>query len=224
MKLYDTKEETYFTKVRHDIISLFPHINDIKVLEIGAGGGDTLVYLKTKGIAQEVVGVDIFELPNTNQSHLAIDKFIYCDIEKMPLDLPKNHFDVLICGDVLEHLVDPWAVLRKVQEHLKINGVLIVSVPNIRFYAAITNIVLKGDFKYDPLGGVLDKTHLRFFCKKNVYELMDLPGFSLKSVTPIQKFPGHESSWKVKIFNLITLKYFDDFFVSQYIAISEKTE
>ncbi len=97
-----------------------------------------------------------------------------------------------------------------------------MSVPNIRFYKVLYKIIFKGDFQYDPLGGVLDKTHLRFFCKKNLVDLVSLPNFKFELVTSIQRFPGHPMSWKVNLFNKLTLMIFDDFFASQFIAVSKK--
>ncbi|WP_161492694.1 MULTISPECIES: class I SAM-dependent methyltransferase [Spirosoma] len=222
MSLYKIKQEEYFTRVRHDLVSLMPKTGSIKVLEIGSGGGDTLVYLKHSNRASEVVGVDVFKLEGTNQDHELIDQFIIADIENQELDLEKEYFDAIICGDVLEHLVDPWTVLSKVEKFLKPGGQLIVSVPNIRFYKVLYKIIFKGDFQYDPLGGVLDKTHLRFFCKKNLVDLVSLPNFKFELVTSIQRFPGHPMSWKVNLFNKLTLMIFDDFFASQFIAVSKK--
>ncbi|MGB3617248.1 MAG: methyltransferase domain-containing protein [Catalinimonas sp.] len=121
-------------------------------------------------MAGEVVGVEVMELPGTNQDHPVIDRMILGNVETMTLDLPTNHFDVVLCGDVLEHLVDPWAVVDQVATYLKPGGVWITSLPNIKSYWVLYQLLLKSDFAYAEQG-ILDKTHLRLFCKKNSVHL-----------------------------------------------------
>jgi len=82
MEFYSQKEQLYFTNARIDLISLMPDRKDNKVLEIGAGGGDTLIEIKKKGLASEVVGIELMEMAGTNQKDPAIDRFLICDIEK----------------------------------------------------------------------------------------------------------------------------------------------
>ncbi|MEN2983917.1 MAG: class I SAM-dependent methyltransferase, partial [Dictyoglomaceae bacterium] len=92
LKFYEKKDKGYFSGIRWDIIKLFPPINNAKVLEIGAGEGDTLIKLKELGLAKEVVGVDLIQLDNSNQNH-------------------QEYFDLIICADVLEYLYDHWNVI-----------------------------------------------------------------------------------------------------------------
>lgn len=222
MKYYSEKANTYYTNVREDLISLMPNRSQQKVLEIGAGGGDTVVAIKERGLASEVVGVDLFALPQTNQQHPFIDRFIVCDIEKDELGYPDSYFDTVICGDVLEHLVDPWSVVNKLIRYLKVGGSLIISVPNIRYYKVMFKILGQGDFGYDPKGGILDKTHLRFFCRKNVVQLLTTPELKLQKIMPIDYHPQYKFSTKVKVFNTLTGRMFENFFVHQYLGVATR--
>lgn len=222
MQYYSEKFQTYYNNVREDLIALLPKDSTQRILEIGAGGGDTLVAIKDRGLAEEVIGVDLFHLPNTNQENKIIDNFIIADIEKENLPFEESYFDAIVCGDVLEHLVDPWQVIKKLGVYLKPEGKIIVSVPNIRNYKALSKIIFKGDFAYDPHGGILDKTHLRFFCKKNVSQLFDNALYNFEKVIPINDFPKYSFSKKLQLGNALTGKMFEEFFVSQYLGVATR--
>ncbi len=142
MEFYEQKEIQYFSHPRTDIISFIPP-GQHAILEIGAGGGDTLIELKKRGLAKEVVGVELMHLENSNQKNPQIDKLLFGNVENMELPFAKEYFDVIICGDVFEHLVDPWTVLEKITPFLKVGGLLITSIPNIRIKNALIKVFLK---------------------------------------------------------------------------------
>ena len=81
--------------------------------------------------------------------------------------LPDNNFDVVIFNDVLEHFENPWAVLENVKTKLNASGVVVASIPNVAYITNLVELILKKDWRYKPEGGILDKTHLRFFTKKS---------------------------------------------------------
>ncbi|ARK10407.1 methyltransferase domain-containing protein [Fibrella sp. ES10-3-2-2] len=220
---YVDKALTYYTQPRRDLVSLLVANPSQKVLEIGAGGGDTLLYIKEQKAAAEVVGVDIFRLENTNQNHPLIDNFLVLDIEREALNYPEAYFDAIVCGDVIEHLVDPWAAIRKLSAHLKPGGLFIISTPNFRHIDNFMAINVRGDFKYNPDGGLLDKTHLRFFCKKNIRDLVITNELRFKSITRINAFPQNPSRWWVRIFDALTFNLFEEFTVLQYVVVGERT-
>lgn len=208
-RLYADKGDRYFSNVRKDIIALVPdELN--KVLEVGCGSGSTLFALKEMGRASEIVGIDINKYCTTQ-----LDKFISGNIEEMNLPYPQEYFDIIIFGDVLEHLIDPWRVVRTMRNYLKENGALIASIPNIREVKTVFQIMLLGDFKYVG-AGILDKTHLRFFCKKNILKLFNDNGFIIEEII-------HNNLGKKRnLFNSLTLRFFEDFLVTQYIVYCKK--
>ena len=218
--LYQDKETHYFSTIRKDIIRLLPHNPSQKILEIGAAKGDTLVYIKQNKLAQEVVGVDIFEMSGTNQSNSQIDAFHIANIESDGLEyLKQNYFDVIICGDVLEHLLDPWAAVNKLSQFLKKGGVFIASLPNIRHRSAIKKIFLKGDFGYTS-EGLFDKTHFRFFCKKNSIALFNTNDLKVEKCLPI--FFYNKWSIPAKLINTIPFKIFEEFISMQFLISASK--
>ena len=224
--LYDHKEAAYFSPVRtdlvrNDLIALLPINPSQKVLEIDAAKGDTLVFIKENNLAAETVGVDLFELPNTNQTHPIIDSFHIADIEKDEFTfLQKNYFDVIICGDVLEHLIDPWSAINRLSQFLKSGGVFIASIPNIRHHSALRKIFLKGSFKYDPKGGLFDKTHFRFFCKKDAIALLNTGNLKVTACLPI--FYNNKLNSPAKGINAITFGLLEQFISLQYLVVAKK--
>lgn len=82
----------------------------------------------------------------------------------------KKFFDVIICADVLEHLIFPEQFLSKVQMLLKEEGKIIISLPNVA-HASIKANLLLNDFSYTQMG-ILDKTHLHFYTYKSIAEFL----------------------------------------------------
>ena len=214
MNYYKTKESNYYSGTRMDVISFLEHGSQKKVLEIGAGGGDSLCFIKENKLEEEVVGVELFELQNSNQSNPLIDKFIHGNIEHESLDLELEYFDVIILADILEHLVDPWKTVEYVSGFLKKGGKIITSLPNIQDFKTMIKIYVKGDFRYRE-DGVLDKTHLRFFCKKNMIQLLTTNRLEVKSAIPAFKIRQDRNGRK--LFNRLTLGLIEPYLSIQYI-------
>ena len=80
------------------------------------------------------------------------------DVEHMEFPWPKEFFDYMVFGDVLEHLDDPQTVLVRLSRHLKQGGHIIVSMPNIKHYSVMIPLLLEDKFHYEE-EGILDKTH-----------------------------------------------------------------
>src|SRR3954451_18872504 len=99
MNFYAEKGTGYFTNARFDLIKLLPENPENKVLELGAGGGDTLVEIKKRKLAKEVTGVELMQIPVSNQSHKLIDRLIIADVQKQDLPLPVSYFDAILIGD-----------------------------------------------------------------------------------------------------------------------------
>lgn len=216
--MYDTKDQAYFSNIRDDLISLIPpSFVNCNVLEVGCGNGSTLHKLKHLGIAKTTTGIEIF--PSKKNHYDSLDHFIADDIEKMviPTSLDGS-FDLILLGDILEHLIDPWSALKKISDLLAPNGLLLVSIPNIRYYKVLQSIVWRGDFHYEE-AGILDQTHLRFFCKKNIINLVKNCNLEVDLIT--SSF-DKESAGKRYWLNKILFNKLHDFFVYQYIIRAKK--
>jgi 2-polyprenyl-3-methyl-5-hydroxy-6-metoxy-1,4-benzoquinol methylase len=229
--LYRNKERGYFNLPRLDLLEMLPAGGGLKLLELGAGDGATLRTAKARGIASYVVGIDITDLavqaaPTAGGAAGTVaprdglppvDRFLVGNVEEMELDLPAGHFDAVLCADVLEHLVDPWRVVRRLAHHLRPGGLLLSSIPNIRNHRALSQIVLGGDFHYTE-AGLLDRSHLRFFCRKNIRELFVQAGLVVEAMETNMGAYG----LRHKAINALTLGLLEDFFVLQYRTRARK--
>jgi 2-polyprenyl-3-methyl-5-hydroxy-6-metoxy-1,4-benzoquinol methylase len=220
--VYEKKEEFYFDSIRKDLLELIPETNRGGVLlEIGAGKGNTLHFAKTHHYASEVHGIELCKIDNSFQKNDQLDSFTIGDIETMDIDFDSGRFDVILCGDVLEHLKEPHSVLKRLSPLLRPNGVIIASIPNIREVNTLKSIVFQGDFKYTDTG-ILDRTHLRFFCKKNIVELFTDNGYDLLQIGDLNW--QRAKSWKFRFFEFLTMKKFEDFFITQYYVVTKKND
>lgn len=215
---YENKTSDYYTNIRKDLVSMIEHKKDLKVLEVGAGFGETLFYLKQQGIASEAIGLDIFEDMAKKDQYKNIDGFIFGNIEELELPQFNERFDVILLADVLEHLIEPGLVLEKLKKYLKPNGEILVSMPNIRHYSAFVKIFIKGNFDYQE-SGIFDYTHRRFFCKKNIRELLESNFKVRKESSSLEFYKGRSGA---KFFNKLTFGLFEEFLTVQYLYKAEK--
>lgn len=211
---YSHKSTDYFSNIRKDLVGLIDtKKTGLRVLEIGAAYGETLYYLKQIGIAAEVVGIDIFEDKTNPQNYKQTDRFIFGNLEELEFPEYEGYFDLIMLPDVLEHVADPSIILKKIQHYLKDEGEIIVSMPNIRHYSALYKVFLKGSFDYEE-SGIFDYTHLRFYCRKNIAELLTSNGYQITlEQSAIKNFKGRSAA---KVINTITFRLFEEFFSYQY--------
>ncbi len=164
----DLAPRRYFEAVRHDLIEIVEGVG-LRILEIGCGTGATGAALLESGIASEVVGIE-FEPTSAAAARKVLTEVHEVDLEEFdPATL--GTFDVVLIGDVLEHLIDPWHVVKNLSGVLRRSGQFIVSIPNARCYAFWVPIVLRGRFDYAE-SGILDRTHVRWFTRSTAIELL----------------------------------------------------
>ncbi|MDB5666262.1 MAG: ubiG 2 [Cypionkella sp.] len=120
-------------------------------------------------------------------------------------------FDVILCLDVLEHLADPWSVVRRLHEALAPDGVIVASIPNIRYFEASFPLFFRGKWTLRD-SGVLDRTHLRWFVKQTACELMTSSGLVLEKAIS-KPGRGRKMKWVMRA----TLGLLNDFFTVQFL-------
>jgi 2-polyprenyl-3-methyl-5-hydroxy-6-metoxy-1,4-benzoquinol methylase len=147
------------------------------VLDVGCAAGDTAEALVARGCT--VSGVDI-DAEAAESARDVLDELVIANIDRNPLSehFKAESFDAIIFGDVLEHLVDPWATLRDAATLLRPEGRILVSIPNVA-HAAVRLALLHGNWDYTDKG-LLDRTHLRFFTLETVCELLEGAGLQIE--------------------------------------------
>ena len=165
---------------RSDIIKLIP--NKVgRVLDIGCSIGELGRDLKGKRRV-EVVGIELNERMTAIAAE-KLDQVITGDIEKIDLNdyFYPDYFGCIIFADILEHLKDPWGVLRKSVKFLADEGIIVASIPNVRHYTTILSLAFAGFWPYRERG-IHDRTHLRFFTLRNITEMFENAGLKIVRV------------------------------------------
>jgi 2-polyprenyl-3-methyl-5-hydroxy-6-metoxy-1,4-benzoquinol methylase len=209
----------YFEEPRWDIIGLIPN-GPHRVLQVGCGCGATLLKLMELGKAREIFGIEINQ-DVASEAPPELDVHVQ-DAERVEAPYPPKYFDYIIFADVLEHFSDPWSVVRKYRDLLKLGGSMISSVPNIRFYQVLLDLILFDKFEYQEYG-ILDDTHLRFFTKKEVKKLFQNEDMVIQEVSANVYIPVWKRRIKSTLFKKIAQKLPGSaFFTLQYIIKTKK--
>lgn len=149
-----------------------------RVLDLGCATGYLSEAIAAKGC--EVVGVEM-DADAAHQaqrfcSHLLVGDAGDPDL----LDRLPGTFDIVVCADILEHLSDPWTVLRILGKTLNPQGKLLVSLPNVSYWKMRFDL-LRGRFNYTDTG-LLDRTHLRFFTVNSFRSVARDCGYSIQQM------------------------------------------
>lgn len=166
------KDSCYFEFPRPEVLALVPTTAQ-RILEIGCGAGRLGEALKKRQQA-EVIGVEL----NAEAARRAagrLDQVVLGNIETDEFRFTDGSFDTVICADVLEHLRNPLALLKRVRSWLSPSGVLVVSLPNVRNWTVIASL-LEGNWTYEA-AGLLDEDHVRSFTKREMEKLLFRAGF-----------------------------------------------
>lgn len=171
----------YSNMIKFDLINNIENDRNEKlnILEVGCGTGATLLELKSRYKNSEIYGIEISEGASKISNNIC--NLINADIEQTCLPYEDNFFDYIILGDVLEHLNNPWNAISNLKRHLKKDGCIIASIPNIMHVSVMKNLI-KGHFTYTD-AGILDRTHLRFFTLAEVQKMFMNGGYDVSEVT-----------------------------------------
>lgn len=152
-----------------------------RVLDVGCATGYLGEVLKRRGC--EVVGVEI-DPTSAAKAAEVLDDVLVADLERVDLAqaFGPASFDVVVFGDVLEHLRDPLTLLRSSVGLLRPGGSVVVSVPNVA-HGAVRLALLQGRWQYLDRG-LLDRTHVTFFTRTSLLRLMADAGLAVVDMWP----------------------------------------
>lgn len=175
MKLTNTSEyNKSYIGLRNDLIKYVPKGKHI-ILDVGCALGLNGKFLLDNKYANEVIGIE-YDEDMALEAASNISK-IFCgdlndDMFRESILKGNYNFDYILFGDILEHLYDPSKVLTELKSMLKPNGRIIISLPNIGHIELFIQVFIKGTWPKNERG-IFDKTHLRWFTRKDVYSLAE---------------------------------------------------
>ncbi|MBP1150029.1 MULTISPECIES: class I SAM-dependent methyltransferase [Methylocaldum] len=209
-----------YTGLRLDLLR---HVkgNNLSILDIGCATGANAEFLRNQKVGSYFEGIEI----DSEMAALAkqnMDKVIVGDIEEVSVfdQISERSFDVILIGDVLEHLRNPWRILGELATKLKSQGIVIFSVPNIRHIDVFIHVFLKGYWPYNERG-IFDKTHIRMFTKHNILELIDFANLSLIDIDRNYRYRDAIGS-KFPFYGGVLKALFPDLYTFQFVVVCEK--
>lgn len=213
-ELYANKEVNYFSLERQ-IFKDAVKENGLKILDIGCGTGILGAHFK-KNQNATVYGVEIsrsaYEKASKN-----LDRVIRGNIETLEIDFERDFFDVIVMGDVVEHLVNPIDTIRRLLPFLRPGGKIHITVPNVRHWSVVKPLLFSDNWEYKDWG-ILDYTHMKFFTKRSFSEMLN----KIDQLTIIRLERVIQKGSKSSVFNLLTFNVFSGFLASHTFVSLEK--
>jgi methionine biosynthesis protein MetW len=232
--MFDRKDTSYIISdsfielILHDKVNPLNKICDLiedgsRVLDIGAGNG-LLSQLLTK--KNKVVFIDGVE-PNETGANIARQyyrNFFTGYVEDYIDEIKWDEYDFIIMADVIEHLVNPTSLLLCISQKVPPSAKIILSIPNISF-GSVRISLMNGNFDYVD-SGLLEKTHVRFYTRKTINQLLNNVGMQIEQLLFVKrKVFRSEITIKKNIRNFFLFLFFigdETAFIYQYVIVLSK--
>jgi 2-polyprenyl-3-methyl-5-hydroxy-6-metoxy-1,4-benzoquinol methylase len=164
---------------RTEVLPFVPR-SATSILDVGCGTGGFGVSLRSQlAPSARIVGIEAV----ADQAQHARARAVYDEVLDgyFPQDLGEGpgRFDLIVFNDVLEHMLDPWSVLRRSRDLLVPGGQVVASIPSIQ-YAPVVWRLLRGRWDYTD-EGTLDRTHVRFFTRRTMVEMFEQAGYDIET-------------------------------------------
>ena len=143
-----------------------------RVLDVGCSSGYLARPLVERGCT--VIGIER-DSDAADIARNVCDEVLVGDVEVMALPFENDSFDVILCGDLIEHLREPEQLLLRVRPYLRGGGRLVLSTPNVANWTMRLSLCA-GRWRYTERG-ILDRTHLHLFTRKSLVETLDRAGY-----------------------------------------------
>ena len=192
----------------------------LDILDVGCSTGVNGYFLKNNRIASTVIGIE-YDKDMAMEAEKRIDKVIVGDLSvlNIGLELSGYEFDYIILGDVLEHLYDPWKILKNFTPLLRENGKIVISLPNIQHIETFIQVYIHSIWPYNERG-IFDKTHLRFFTYRNIADLINKSGLNILKMERVFRFRDNNSNFPKFTGNILKF-FFPNLFTFQYVYLCE---
>jgi methionine biosynthesis protein MetW len=199
-----------YTGPRPEVQALVP-ASARRVLDLGCAAGALGAGLKARHDV-EVVGIEI-DPDLAREAEQRLDRVIVGDVRD--LDAGLGRFDCVVAADVLEHLDDPWAALRRAVDVVEAGGAVVVSLPNVGFFETFWQLGVRGRWPRRH-EGIFDRTHLRWFTLRDARELLEQAGLTVDRVVPLIRIRPRGSRFD-RLFQWLGRTPLAGFFAFQYV-------
>jgi trans-aconitate methyltransferase len=163
-----------------DLLTLLPQ-GVGRVVEAGCSSGALGQAFLADHPDAEYIGIEMVE-EFAAVARTRLTEVVVANVEQ----LEDRTFEVLrptdcwIFGDVLEHLYDPWKMLRRVRSSLGDGGCVVACIPNAQHWS-VQGLLNLGEFRYQD-SGLLDRTHIRWFTRKTIVQLFKQNGYVIEEM------------------------------------------
>lgn len=173
----------YESSVRPEVHECLP-ARATSILDVGCNDGSFGASLRERYANADIWGVE----PNEEQARYAkdrLDRVIVDYFDPTSSQCAKEGgFDLITFNHVIEHIYDPWAMLRQTRRLVSPTGSVAAVIPNIRYAPFLARVAVKGEWEYVD-SGILDRTHIRFFTRGSIERLFSGAGFEIEKLLPV---------------------------------------
>ncbi|HUP32086.1 MAG TPA: class I SAM-dependent methyltransferase [Gaiellaceae bacterium] len=163
--------------------------SSMRVLDVGCSSGYLARPLVATGCT--VVGLEL-DPRAAEEAREVCEEVLVGDVETMELPFEPASFDVVLCGDLIEHLRDPGAFLTRVRPLLRPGGHLVLTTPNVANWAMRLGLLV-GRWRYTELG-ILDRTHTHLFTRATLAETLERAGYRVETLDFTVPLPALRSA------------------------------
>jgi trans-aconitate methyltransferase len=165
-----------------DLLKMMP--NGLKrVVEVGCSSGALGKAYTEKNPVCRYTGIEIdpayAEIAQQSISDVMSGNIEHFDDTKFLSLFPS---DCWIFGDVLEHLYDPWALLKRIRPNLAADAQIIACIPNAQHWTMQASLNC-GQFFYQN-HGLMDRTHIRWFTRVTMVQMFASNGYKILEGIP----------------------------------------
>lgn len=212
------EQQSYYGRLRQEMRPFVPRTARV-LLDVGCGDGSFAAGLRAERQAEgrtlEIWGLEL----DGQAAALAaerLDRVITGPAEASVAELPDGRFDCVVLNDILEHLAWPEKLLHALHRVLAPGACLVASLPNVRHFHNVWDLVVRGDWGYQD-EGIRDRTHLRFFTRSSMRSLFERSGYRLLQQVGINP----TRSWRFRLCNLLCCGGLAEMRYLQFACVAE---
>lgn len=199
-----------------------------RLLDVGCGSGDTAWLIRSSRPSICIHGITA----NPNEAAAAsgrIDKVFEFDLEDEHYPDLDRDYDCLLFSHVLEHVREPWLTLSRFLEFLTVDGHVVIALPNVLEWRTRAALLL-GRWNYTD-GGILDRTHLRFFTYESALseiiragldERLEIEAYLGHGAVPLWRMRAALPAGAVKLVDQLGVRLAPNLFARQVLIVARK--